>query len=492
MPNKKTATYHVKGMHCAACEALIENKISKLKGVTNVKAATHKNCVTIEYKEETPELKHLNNIFHEAGYNFSSQPAAGSASQAMKGKNFLMALGLGILAVIAFLLITKSGLTSLVNVNSKSSLPMFILFGLLAGFSSCAALVGGIVLSLSKQWSELPGAKDSFAERAKPHLLFNLGRLASFAVLGGLLGAIGSALKLSASAYSVIIFAVSVMMLVWGLQMLGVKFLQRFQIRLPKLITNKVTDEKNFKSRTMPLIIGALTFLLPCGFTITAQGLALLSGNMLQGALIMLFFALGTLPGLLAIGLISLKLYSQAKWSNIFVKVAGVIILFFALYNINAQLNVLGVFSLNDIQAKTSASTSNTAAEENGFPPVVNGQQVIKMQASASGYSPNAFKVKAGVPVRWEITDVGTSGCTSAVISHSLFDGEIKLTPGQTSTKEFTAAQPGTYKFSCWMGMVTGTIEVVADTSQAKNSESSTASTFESGASSSGCGCSGH
>ena len=83
------------------------------------------------------------------------------------------------------------------------------------------------------------------------------------------------------------------------------------------------------------------------------------------------------------------------------------------------------------------------------------------MDASSRGYSPNYFKVRVGIPVRWEITDKGTSGCTNAIISKSLFEGEILLTPGQTSIKEFTPEKPGKYKFSCWMGMVSGTIEVV-------------------------------
>lgn len=84
------------------------------------------------------------------------------------------------------------------------------------------------------------------------------------------------------------------------------------------------------------------------------------------------------------------------------------------------------------------------------------------MTASASGYSPNYFKVKSGQQIRWEITDTGTSGCTNAIIARSLFQGQIDLVPGTTSIKEFTApTTPGTYRFSCWMGMISGTIEIV-------------------------------
>lgn len=93
---------------------------------------------------------------------------------------------------------------------------------------------------------------------------------------------------------------------------------------------------------------------------------------------------------------------------------------------------------------------------------VVNGVQIVKMDASASGYNPSTFTIKAGLPVRWEITDRGTAGCTNAVISRTLFTGQINLVPGTTSIKEFTApTTPGIYRFSCWMGMISGTIEVV-------------------------------
>ena len=43
------------------------------------------------------------------------------------------------------------------------------MFGLIAGLSSCAALVGGIILSLSKQWLSMYGKDESFVKKAEPH-----------------------------------------------------------------------------------------------------------------------------------------------------------------------------------------------------------------------------------------------------------------------------------------------------------------------------------
>ncbi len=220
----------------------------------------------------------------------------------------------------------------------------------------------------------------------------------------------------------------------------------------------------------------------------------------------MILFALGTLPMLLTIGLSSVKFSQRAHLSARFLKVAGILVLFFALYNINFQLNVLGISSLSDLGINSSRSSStaknNSLQNEAGLPPIVNGKQILKMNASSYGYSPNYFKVKVGVPVRWEITDKGTSGCTNAIISKSLFEGEIPLTPGQTSVKEFTPEKPGKYKFSCWMGMISGIIEVIDKGSAAfqNNISNSNGSLFSpSGAESSGgscgingiCGCGG-
>ena len=200
----------------------------------------------------------------------------------------------------------------------------------------------------------------------------------------------------------------------------------------------------------------------------------------------MILFALGTLPMLLFIGLSSVKFSQKPHLSERFLKVAGILILFFALYNINFQLNVLGITSISDLGI-------NSRQNEEGLPPIVNGKQILKMDASSRGYSPSYLKVKVGIPVRWEIKDIGTSGCTNAVISKSLFEGEIPLTPGQTSIKEFTPEKPGKYKFSCWMGMVSGIIEVVdkgGAVSQNNISNDNGNSFAPSGAESSGGSCS--
>ena len=456
-------TYFVKGMHCASCEVLIEKKLSALKEIESVEASTDKGKVFVVYQDQRPNIGKLNEIFREENYVFFDQPV--EITEKKEGKDFFIVAGTALLIIVGFFLIKNSGFAGLINVNSTSSLPMFFLLGLLAGVSSCAALVGGLILSMSKQWLTMYSEKTSTFEKLQPHLMFNIGRIVSYSLLGGVIGAIGSKFQISSAFNSVLIVAVSVMMFFLSLQMLGVKAFRKFQFTMPKFITRRIADETKFQGKYMPFLMGALTFFLPCGFTITAQGLALISGSAIQGALIMLFFALGTLPALLAIGLSAVKFSQKPHLANKFLKVAGVLVLFFAVFNINAQLNVLGFSSFSDIklnpnQQAVSGNEEGLPRDEAGLPPIVNGKQLLKMDASSRGYLPSYLEVKVGIPVRWEITDKGTSGCTNAIISKSLFEGEIPLTPGEVSVKEFTPEKPGKYKFSCWMGMVSGIMEV--------------------------------
>ncbi|MFA6007581.1 MAG: sulfite exporter TauE/SafE family protein [Candidatus Shapirobacteria bacterium] len=435
----KSTTYSVTGTHCHSCELLIENEVKKLPGVKDVSASSTEGTVKIDYQKSKPKLNILNKLFKDNGYSFSeinqnnlNRPAL---SREGSGVGLFPFIFVALLGLIYFFLL-KSNLLPTFNVSASSFPPAFFIFGLLAGFSTCAALVGGLVLSLSQSWSKY---------KLVPVISFNLGRLIIFSLLGALLGYFGSFFRLSITVNIIITLAVSILMLVLGLQMLGVKAFQKFSLALPKSFTSKFSSADKFRGKYLPFILGGLTFFLPCGFTLTTQSLALASGKPLTGALIMAFFALGTFIPLFLIGLTGTKITGNKTVSQI----AGLLLLIFALFNFKNQFNLISFTPNNNFQNDVATATNNEII-------------VLKMNASASGYTPSSFKVKAGQKVRWEITDTGTSGCTNGLIARSLFDGVINLVPGTTSVKEFTAPTTvGTYHFSCWMGMISGTIEVI-------------------------------
>ncbi len=354
--SRQKQTYFVKGMHCAACEILIEKKLLEIPGITSVDASTANSQAVIEYSGEKPTIDTLNIIFKKDNYTFSEnafliKPARNASHNDAGGESnneqsldvILVGFAIAMVIVAVFLSLDRLGISGLLNISSKSSVFTFFGFGILAGLSSCAALVGGIVLSMSKQWQAMYAREKSIYKKFQPHVLFNSGRIVSYVVLGGVLGLIGQRLQLSIGFTSLLVIIISLLMIVLGLQMLEVKGFRRVQFSLPKFITRGVANENNFKGKYMPFIMGAATFFLPCGFTITAQTIALLSGSMMQGALIMGFFALGTLPMLLFIGLSSVKLLEKPQWSNTFSKAAGFLVLFFAFYNIYSQITVVGL-----------------------------------------------------------------------------------------------------------------------------------------------------
>ncbi|MFN3919268.1 MAG: cupredoxin domain-containing protein, partial [Methylohalobius sp.] len=96
------------------------------------------------------------------------------------------------------------------------------------------------------------------------------------------------------------------------------------------------------------------------------------------------------------------------------------------------------------------------------------GVQVIRMEVLAGGYQPNHFVLKHGVPVKWVIEGKELTGCNRIILVPKL-NLEIELKPG-TQVIEFTPTEIGTIPWSCWMGMMHGTFEVIDEATAEKSS----------------------
>ncbi|HSX39049.1 MAG TPA: sulfite exporter TauE/SafE family protein [Candidatus Saccharimonadales bacterium] len=434
----KKHTYFVEGMHCASCELLIEKKLLKNQGITKVKAFISQNRVEVAYTDELPSIDKLNEQFSEHGYIFSPTVIK---TQINKKREFLQAFGIFSFIFIAFILIQKLNIGANISANASSSIGAFFMLGLVAGISSCAALVGGLLLSMTKKWNEIY-IGDSAAVRSIPFLLFNIGRLISFAVLGGILGVIGGTLKISTNFSAFLSLAVAAVMVLIGLQMLGIKWASRFQIRIPKRFSGQITDENNFSGKFMPLVLGGLTFFIPCGFTLIAQGVALTSGSFIKGAIFMLFFALGTLPMLAAISFSSIKLNSKPAFTAKFNYAVGLLIIFFGVFSFNSQLNALGFKSLSDIKLPQKQKAVEAVPT-----------RTIELTATGYQYLPRFFTVKQGLLTKLQILNVDAGGCANAAVGRGLFSGVLELHRGLNEIA-FIPREKGDFKITCTMGMV--------------------------------------
>lgn len=458
----KECTLYVDGMHCASCEILLEKKILKQEGIESVDASLQGNKVIVNYVgENRPDPEKLSKEFEELGYTFSNKKFKRKDTPAIsfgngpirinpkKLSNILKTLFVVVLLIGGFFIFENLQLGQYISVDSSSSLPAFFVLGAVAGLSSCAALVGGLLLSMIKQWNELYIDAESNSEKAKPHVMFHAGRIISFTIFGGVLGLIGDVITIDNSTFfAILTVIVSLIMAVLALQMLGVEWAQRFKLTAPKSLTRFVADESNFQGKYMPFLIGVLTFLLPCGFTLIAQTIALASGSFIQGALIMLLFALGTLPTLVAISFSGIAFNSKPHLTAKFNVVAGLLIVFFALYNVNGQLNVLGIPSLSDISFESNSQKEQVIETNN------QGQQILTVTAKGFEYIPtSSMTIKSGIPTTLVVDNQGIQGCATFMAANGLIDNFVPLEAGINKI-DLGSPQKGTYKLTCSMGMV--------------------------------------
>lgn len=460
----KQCQLYVEGMHCASCEVLIEKKLLKDDNIEGVDASLGNNTVNVYYKDDKPAIDDLNKEFKDLGYTFSTKPVKRDNKPLLaykngaleingrKSKKLLKALFIAIVITVLFFMFESSGIGSKVSVDSNSSFPAFFVLGVVAALSSCAALVGGLLLSMTKQWNDLYIDADNTRQKSIPHILFHAGRLLGFFIFGGILALIGGAISFESSfGSSLLVIFVSVVMLILALQMLEVGWANKLRLTTPKFISSRIADESRFGGQFMPFVIGAATFFLPCGFTLIAQGIALASGEFLTGALVMLFFALGTLPILGAISFTGVQLNRKPHLTAWFNMVSGILLLLFSLYNINSQLNVLGIPSISDLRNNISSEKEETTNES---APVEDGIQILNVIAKDFDYIPtSSTTLKSGVDTQIVIDNQGIQGCGTYMAARGLIDGYVILKPGENVIK-IGKPNPGTYKLTCSMGMV--------------------------------------
>jgi uncharacterized protein len=434
--------YHIQGMHCPGCETFIERTIRDIKGIQNVRVSLAKSSLVIEAESQQaiPSLNQLNQTFKKNGYSFSEH----QQKKQPQPKRMVAVIAVFLLIILLFFLFERSQLLSFLYVDTNSHLIAYFLFGIAAGFSSCAALVGSLLLSVQDRWvkhqTNLNGGKFI------PFLLFNGARIVSFAVLGGLLGMLGGVVQFSLEATAFFTILISIFIFIIGMQMLGMPFFQKIPLNLTGQWINRVTDNPHLQNKIMPILFGAITFIVPCGFTLIAQSQALRSGNFLEGMTILLAFALGTLPVLLAISFSSLKFNTDPRLSNSYRLLSGLLIVFFAAYTIYAQIQVLNPSTLWRGHTPNLATPIEILDDDNQT-------QLMQMEASGFEYYPEVITIKAHLPTRFEINSNGSLGCANAVYARGLYPDVILLNPG-INVVEFTAPDPGTYQISCSMWMV--------------------------------------
>ena len=478
MASKRT-TLFVEGMTCSSCEARIASALRKIDGVIEAEANLKGGTAMVAYDEDKVSVDSLRAAIEKAGYTVKDRKSAAGT---------MIALGIGVVLIAAYVIATQAGLfNALPKVDASIGYGMLFVIGLLTSVH-CVAMCGGIAISQSLGPAAASPAPVASAQtgaerlgRLGPGLLYNVGRIISYSIVGGIVGAIGSAFSFSPIAKGIIAAAAGLFMVVLGLKMLGIISKIPSPSRLfPATIREAIGGfGAGFRERG-PFAVGLLNGLMPCGPLQTMQLYALGTGSAFAGALSMFIFSAGTVPLMLVFGFAAALL--PRKIVPIMVRASAVLVMFLGVVTFARAASLAGIalpeltsLSRRAAVAPNAAATAlaNATAVSDPAPAAAGalvatlsgGTQTVTTAFTSGQYVP--FVVQAGVPLKWiiRVTADDLNGCDNPVTVPA-YGIQKTLVPGDNLI-EFTPKATGVIGYTCWMGMIRSRITVVSDLGKA-------------------------
>ncbi|MBS3078740.1 sulfite exporter TauE/SafE family protein [Candidatus Pacearchaeota archaeon] len=515
-------TYKIKGMHCNSCAMLIEREFQNQ--VNEISASYSKENVEIDFDSEKiseKEIKErLEKLGYEVRYNVEEEETK-EIPDKIKNKTIYHKINqkekedakeektehalikaykqtpsgnkLGLLMLIAsvgllifilyFFLLRHISMPEMTVQDLGDNASIFLLFlvGILTGFH-CISMCGGFVVSYTSK-NAINGHK-SF----KQHLVYGGSKVLSYAIIGGIFGLIGGFIAFSTSLRGYVAIFAGIFMIFYALSMFGLKFFRKFQFN-PKFLTKfTLKAGQNAKGPYKgPFVTGLLNGLfIACGPLQAMYLYAAGTGSFIKGSTSLAVFGLGTLPIMLGFG--SLATVISHGTTKKILKFSAIVVLILGLIMINRGLSLTGNnYNFDSIKEKISGTNINP--DTSGVI-IENGYQIVNMDVSGSGYSPNSFVLKKGVPVKWNVNVKQLTGCNSELILNQ-YNINKQLKQG-LNVIEFTPDKEGTIPFSCGMGMLRGSFIVTesgtANQAQVKAAIPKAGSTCNMGANGGGCG----
>lgn len=440
----KQARIYIDGMTCINCQIRIENELKKEPALTDISVSYETGEASFSYNPNRISLRQITDIINKMGYSATSEKLSCK-------KKILQSIAEILLIVVLFGILQYLGILNYLVpaslADSGMSYGMLFVIGLLTSVH-CIAMCGGINLSQTLQ-------KDISEEISRAmfrnSFLYNAGRVVSYTVVGGILGAVGGLagfgtdLQTSSLIQGILKLAAGTVMIVMGINMLGIfPWLRKFRIRIP-LLYKRVGNK-----RKTPFIIGLCNGLMPCGPLQSVQIIALASGSLLAGAFSMFCFSIGTVPLMLGFG--SAIAFLGKRFTGLVLKAGSILIVVMGLSMVTQGTALAGLnWQISRMADTGSQTTGDTAVEKNGT-------QYVYSQLQSGKYPD--ITVRAGEPVEWEIeaSEDNINGCNYKIFLQD-FGLEHTFTEGKNIIK-FTPEQAGTYTYTCWMGMITGKIHV--------------------------------
>lgn len=211
------------------------------------------------------------------------------------------------------------------------SLISIITIAILGSFGHCVGMCGGIVIAYSstKVQSNWDKSKQTFS-----HILYSLGRVVTYSILGALFGFLGSVTTFNSTTNGIFLIFTGIVMLLVGLSLFGkLKFLTLIEHSVSKKAWYQRSFKKLISSNSLFsfYLLGMLNGLLPCGFVYFFAITAASTGSVLYGALVMSVFGLSTIPALFSLGFF-VGLFKQSEFRNLMIKLASIAVILYGIY----------------------------------------------------------------------------------------------------------------------------------------------------------------
>ncbi|MBN2848659.1 MAG: sulfite exporter TauE/SafE family protein [Coriobacteriia bacterium] len=326
----------------------------------------------------------------------------------------------------------------------------------------CISMCGPMVVTYAVSCGEGAG----WRERLAPNLAYQGAKIASYTVVGLLLGAIGSFFDVDGVRPYVMV-AAGLFMIVLGLGMTGrVPWALKLTPRPPQALVRALSrlrrrsaaGAEGGNSLAVPVSFGLLTGLMPCAPLQAAQLVAATSGSALSGAVTMLAFGIGTAPVMLAFGTASSLV--PARWRQRLNLVLVGVVIISGLVFLNRAALITG-FPVNSQTLMSALSGPRQSEVTAVFDEGADGVAEVPLVIQSVQYFPASVVVPAGRPVRLVVDRREANTCSDELVIPNL-GVSVALAPNGVTEVMLPASEPGVYPMTCGMAMMSGQIVVVA------------------------------
>ena len=417
----------IDGIHCSHCiskikTALLKNKNIKIVDINN-------NIAHISYVNDI-ENNDIIKIITDLGYITKKEYISNNLKEVnnhIELKEFIIILMSIILTILLINKIFGFNIFNLIpTIDNSITYSMLICTGFLTSIH-CISMCGAVNLTSI--------INSNYNIKLKRPFLYNLGRILSYTLIGGLIGFLGNVININNNITGVIIILASLMMLLISLNMLGI-----IDFKTLKLIHIKNKSHNAF-------LIGILNGFMPCGPLQALEIYALGTGSFIKGAISMFLFGIGTFPLMFIFGA-SITLF-KGKIRLLVNKIASVLILILSISMLNRGLLSLNI-DLSHLFNKYNSYTYST---------LIDDYQTIDIDLTYDNYEDIIILKNVPVKMIIHVDKKYLTGCNNKIIINA-FQIEKELKIGDNII-EFIPTRTGDYTYTCWMNMIKNNIKVI-------------------------------